>query len=72
MEMPTFRSGNRGAVYPDYALTFMIDQNGILDVKAVDMDARREQAIRISLKGGVDMAEVNAMRARQESLFGGQ
>jgi hypothetical protein len=20
MEMPTFRSGNRGAVYPDYAL----------------------------------------------------
>ena len=63
------RQAKRGEVRIE--ITFMIDQNGILDVKAVDMDARREQAIRISLKGGVDMAEVNAMRARQESMFGG-
>ena len=62
------REAKRGDVRIE--ITFMIDQNGILDVKAMDMDARREQAIRISLKGGVDMAEVNAMRVRQEGLFG--
>lgn len=62
------RQAKRGDVRIE--ITFMIDQNGILDVKAIDLDARREQAIRISLKGGVDMAEVNAMRARQEGLFG--
>ena len=62
------REAKRGDVRIE--ITFMIDQNGILDVKAIDMDARREQAIRISLKGGVDMAEVNAMRASQEELFG--
>jgi len=62
------REAKRGDVRIE--ITFMIDQNGILDVKAMDLDAGREQAIRISLKGGVDMAEVNAMRERQEGLFG--
>jgi molecular chaperone DnaK len=63
------RQAKRGDVRIE--ITFMIDQNGILDVKATDMDAQRAQAIRIALRGGVDVAEVDAMRQRQESLFGG-
>ncbi|MBN8613915.1 MAG: Hsp70 family protein, partial [Deltaproteobacteria bacterium] len=63
------RQAKRGDVRIE--ITFMIDQNGILDVKATDMDARRAQAIRIALRGGVDGAEIDAMRQRQEGLFQG-
>jgi molecular chaperone DnaK len=62
------REARRGEVRIE--ITFMIDQNGILDVRATDMDAQRAQAIRIALRGGADAAEVEAMRQRQESLFG--
>ncbi len=47
-------------------VTFMIDASGILDVKATDLDTRREQALRIALRGGVDQDEVDQMRERQE------
>jgi len=61
------RQAKRGDVRIE--ITFMIDQNGILDVKATDLDAHRAQAIRIALRGGVESSEIDAMRQRQESLF---
>jgi len=61
------RQAKRGDVRIE--ITFMIDQNGILDVKATDLDAHRAQAIRIALRGGVETSEIDAMRQRQESLF---
>ncbi|GAB4202917.1 MAG: hypothetical protein OHK0013_16630 [Sandaracinaceae bacterium] len=61
------RQARRGEVRIE--ITFMIDQNGILDVKATDLDTRTHQAIRIELRGGVDAAEIDAMRQRQEDFF---
>jgi molecular chaperone DnaK len=64
------RRAKRGDVRIE--ITFMIDQNGILDVKAKDLDARTEQAIRIALRGGVDQGEIDEMRRRQEGLLQGR
>jgi molecular chaperone DnaK len=61
------RQARRGDVRIE--ITFMLDQNGILDVKATDLDARKEQAIRIALRGGVGSTEIDEMRQRQEGLF---
>lgn len=63
------RQAKRGDVRLE--VTFMIDQSGILDVRAKDLDAQREQAIRIALRGGMSASDVDAMRQRQEGLFPG-
>lgn len=52
-------------------VTFLIDASGILDVRAVDVESRREQRTRITLRGGLDPREIDAMRMRQELEMGG-
>jgi molecular chaperone DnaK len=61
------RQASRGEVQIE--VTFIINQDGTLDVKAVDTDSGRKQGIRIDLMGGIAEAEVVAMRARQEALL---
>ncbi|MFO0681699.1 MAG: Hsp70 family protein [Sandaracinus sp.] len=67
LSLSALRKAPRGAVRIE--VTFMIDASGILDVKATDLDTKRQQTIRIALKGGVNDAEIRAMRERQAQLF---
>ncbi|WP_053233465.1 Hsp70 family protein [Sandaracinus amylolyticus] len=58
------RKARRGAVRID--VSFLLDASGILDVRATDLDTGRAQHTRIHLQGGLDPAEIDAMRRRQE------
>ncbi len=64
LELSGLRSAPRGQVHIE--VTFLLDANGTLDVRATDLDTGREQAIRIHLVGGLDENELARMRARQE------
>lgn len=59
----------RGAVQIE--VTFMIDADGTLSVRAMDKETQREQSIRIALIGGVDEAELGDMQARLEAKYSG-
>ena len=48
-------------------VTFALDANGTLDVRAVDLDTGREQTARIRLLGGADAPAIEEMRARHEA-----
>src|SRR4030095_14292243 len=43
---------------PQIEVTFEIDSNGILEVKAVDRQSKKEQAIRVSPSGGLTEEEI--------------
>jgi molecular chaperone DnaK len=58
------RKARRGAVRVE--VTFLLDASGILDVRATDLDTQRVHATRIHLQGGIDSAEIDEMRQRQE------
>ncbi|MCS6857782.1 MAG: Hsp70 family protein [Sandaracinaceae bacterium] len=62
------RPAERGRVRIE--VSFSIDQNGILEVRAIDLDAQREYSTRIRLLGGMSEEEIASMRKRQEELFG--
>jgi molecular chaperone DnaK len=69
--LTALRKARRGEIRIE--VTFMIDASGILDVKATDLDTRHVQALRVALRGGIDQAEVDQMRQRQErELFPAQ
>ncbi len=68
IELTELRRARRGEVRIE--VTFMLDANGILDVKAVDLATGRVQTIRVNLLGGFDEDEMAAMRARQEASLG--
>jgi molecular chaperone DnaK len=63
------RKAPRGKVRVE--VTFLLDASGILDVRATDLDTRRMQSTRIQLQGGIDAAEIEAMRTRQERELAG-
>lgn len=63
------RAAARGTV--KIQVTFMLDANGTLDVKAVDPQTGASQTTRISLLGGLEQDEIDAMRARQEARAAG-
>lgn len=64
LELTGLRAAPRGAV--EIAVTFEIDANGILQVRARDVRTGNETAARIQLVGAqVDAADLDAMRARQ-------
>lgn len=65
IELGPLPKARRGIVKVE--VTFMLDANGTLDVRAKDTETGREQSIRISLKGGIDDAEIDRMRANQEA-----
>ena len=52
---------------PQIEVTFDIDANGILNVKAVDKATGKEQAIRIEASSGLSEDEINRMKAEAEA-----
>ena len=48
-------------------VTFMLDANGTLEVKAIDAATGRSQQIRVQLVGGHSADELERMRRRQEA-----
>ena len=52
---------------PQIEVTFDIDANGILNVKAVDKATGKEQAIRIEASSGLSEYEINRMKAEAEA-----
>lgn len=62
------RQERRGHV--KVSVTFVMDANGTLGVKAKDMDSGREQMIRVQLVGALPDAEIQRMQERQQQIFG--
>ena len=52
---------------PRIEVTFSIDKNGILEVKAKDLDTQKEAKIEIKGSSGLDQAEVERMRKEAEA-----
>src|SRR5712691_6147886 len=52
---------------PQVEVTFDIDANGILNVKAVDKGTKKQQAIRIESSSGLSKEEIERMRRDAES-----
>jgi molecular chaperone DnaK len=64
LELSGLRAAPRGAI--EIAVTFEIDANGMLKVRARDTRTGNETAARIQLVGAqVEAADLDAMRARQ-------
>jgi molecular chaperone DnaK len=51
-------------------VTFVLDASGILEVHAKEVATGNAQKTRIHLLGGVDGAEIEAMKRRQRALLG--
>lgn len=62
------RQAPRGAV--KIGVTFMLDADGTLGVRATDLDTGREQVIRIQLVGGMSEAEIQSLAERQQQMLG--
>ncbi len=52
---------------PRIEVTFSLDKNGILEVKAKDLDTQKEAKIEIKGSSGLDSAEVERMRKEAEA-----
>lgn len=64
IELFGIRAARRGEV--NIEVTFVIDADGVLGVRAKDLETKREQSIRINLVGGMSEEELAALRARHE------
>jgi molecular chaperone DnaK len=62
------RQGKRGAI--KISVTFLVDADGTLSVRAKDMDSGQEQYIRVQLVGSVSDEEIQRMQARQNQMLG--
>lgn len=62
IELLGLREARRGEV--SIAVTFMIDSDGTLNVRATDRTTGRAQAIQINLVGALDPSEIERMRER--------
>jgi molecular chaperone DnaK len=68
LHLTGLRPARRGEVRIE--VTFMLDADGTLHVRAVDASTGRAQAIRVNLVGGFSAAEIDALRRKQErTLF---
>jgi molecular chaperone DnaK len=63
------RSASRGQV--KIGVTFVMDADGTVSVRAKDLESGREQSIRVQLIGAVADAEIQRMQERQNQIFGG-
>jgi len=52
---------------PQIEVTFEIDSNGILEVRALDRQTKKEQAIRVSPSGGLSEEEIRTILSEAES-----
>lgn len=66
VELSGIRLANRGAV--KIGVTFVMDADGTLGVKARDLDTGREQMIRIRLVGGIAEDEIARMAQRHAAV----
>ncbi len=66
IELFGLRPATRGEV--NIEVTFVIDADGVLGVRAKDLETKREQSIRINLVGGMSEEELNALRARHVNV----
>ncbi len=62
------RAATRGLVQIE--VTFVLDADGTLGVRARDVETGQEQAVRIRLVGGLDEAAIAAATARQVKKLG--
>ncbi|MCB9596284.1 MAG: Hsp70 family protein [Sandaracinaceae bacterium] len=69
IELTGLRPAARGEVKIE--VTFQMDSDGTLGVRAVDAETGRQQTVRINLVGGVDEAEIQRMQERQARMMGG-
>ena len=69
VELSGIRAAARGAVH--IQVTFLMDADGTLGVRAVDAETGKQQAVRINLVGGVDEEEIRRMQERQDRMVGG-
>lgn len=67
IELSGLRPGPRGSVKIE--VTFVIDPDGTLSVRAEDTATGQSQMTKIRLVGGFDEDEVDRMRARQDALL---
>ncbi len=68
LELTGLRPAARGAV--QIGVTFLLDADGTLGVKAQDLDTGREQSIRVQLVGGIADEEIAQMAERQARMMG--
>ena len=68
IELSGLRAAPRGAV--GIAVTFVLDADGTLGVRARDVETGREQAVRINLVGGLGEQAIAAAAARQAQKLG--
>lgn len=66
--LSNIRQGKRGAV--KISVTFLVDADGTLSVRAKDLDSGQEQSIRVQLVGSVSDDEIQRMQARQNQMLG--
>jgi molecular chaperone DnaK (HSP70) len=52
-------------------VTFLLDADGTLAVRAVDQQTGQQQSIRIALIGGVDEERIAAMQQRVDAKYAG-
>lgn len=68
IELSGLRQALRGQV--KIGVTFLMDADGTLGVKARDLDTGREQSIRIQLLGAMSDDEIERMASRQQQMIG--
>src|SRR5262249_23559182 len=68
VDLTGIRPAPRGQ--PQIEVTFSLDKNGILEVKAKDKDTGKEAKIEIKGSSGLDKSEVERMRKEAESHAG--
>jgi molecular chaperone DnaK len=68
LELSGLRRAARGAV--KISVTFLLDADGTLGVKAKDLETGREQSIRVQLVGGIGEDEIARMAERQAKMVG--
>jgi len=68
IELSGLRAAPRGAV--GIAVTFVLDADGTLGVRARDVETGREQAVRINLVGGLGEQAIAEAAARQAQKLG--
>ena len=68
VDLTGLRQAARGEVKIE--VTFLMDADGTLGVRALDQETGRQQTIRINLLGGVSEDEIHRMQARQQQLMG--
>jgi molecular chaperone DnaK len=68
LELTGLRQAARGDVRIE--VTFLMDADGTLGVRAVDVETGRQQSVRINLVGGVADEEILRMQERQARVMG--